>query len=100
MTLDGSGDVLGSISHDSTVRLWDIAYLRELRHMHEDKRDDDDSEDEDEEEEEEEEQQQEEQEDGEEEEEDEVAFQPRKKVKPLTQGRAAIKMGADFFSGM
>ena len=83
MALDGSGDVLGSISHDSTVRLWDIAYLRELRHMHEDKRDDDDSEDED-----------------EEEEEEEVAFQPRKKVKPLTQGRAAIKMGADFFGDM
>ena len=98
MALDGSGDVLGSISHDSTVRLWDIAYLRELRHMHEDKRDDDDSAAEEEEEEQQEEQ--EEQEDGEEEEEEEVAFQPRKKVKPLTQGRAAIKMGADFFGDM
>ena len=49
MALDGSGDVLGSISHDSTVRLWDIGYLHELRHMHRRKgaKDDEDEDDED-----------------------------------------------------
>ena len=91
------------------VRLWDIAYLRELRHMHEHKGDDDDDDDDDDEEEEDDEEEAaaaeavggEEDEEEEEEEDEEIAFQPRKKVKPLTQGtRSAIKMGSDFFSDM
>ena len=72
--------------------------------------DDDDDDDDDEEEEEEEEEAaaaaaeavggEEDEEEGEEED-AEVALQPRKKVKPLTQGsRSAIKMGSDFFSDM
>ena len=75
--------------------------LEELNDEEEDDEEAEEAEEAEEEEEEEEEEEQEEQEDGEEEEEEEeVAFQPRKKVKPLTQGRAAIKMGADFFGDM
>ena len=84
------------------VRLWDISYLRELRHMHERKGDDDDDDDEDEDEDEDEATAvagRDEDED-EDEEEEVVAIQPRKKVKPLTAGRAAIKMTSDFFSDM
>ena len=32
LAIDHSSDVLGSCSHDNSVRLWDIAYLRELRY--------------------------------------------------------------------
>ena len=104
-----AGGLLGSICHDCTVRLWDIAYLKELRHMErnaggedEDEDDSDDDPDEvekavaaadaeggaaDE-------------EDDESEEEVAAAPPPRKKMKALKSGHAAIKMGADFFSDM
>ncbi len=100
MAMSAGGDVLGSISHDTTVRLWDIGYLHELRHMHRRKGAKDDEDEDDEGDEEADVEGAGEGEEDEDEDQEEVAPASRKKVKPLKHGHAAIKMTSDFFSDM